>query len=235
MELFKAQMAVIDSISKANDPAYQELQLKEKENQPVAKETENAVYRVQKSEGSATLFNTVTREKKGKFIEAIIDQDIKSGTLGARLRIRLLDDILIGNAIVGRGTYLYALISGYEAQRVKLTISSVMINDRIFPIKLSIYDVDGMEGLYVPASAFREFSKELGGNTTGGMNLTMQPNSDELSQLYMSALQRMFTSTSQAVSKSIKKNKANIKYGTSVYLIDTNELQENGKMIQNQN
>jgi len=235
MDLFKAQMAVIDSISKANDPAYQELQQKEKENEPVANETENEVYRVQKSEGAATLFNTVTREKKGKFIEAIIDQDIKSGTLGARLRIRLLDDILIGNAIVGRGTYLYALISGYEAQRVKLTISSVMINDRIFPIKLSIYDVDGMEGLYVPASAFREFSKELGGNTTGGMNLTMQPNSDELSQLYMSALQRMFTSTSQAVSKSIKKNKANIKYGTSVYLIDTNELQENGKMIQNQN
>lgn len=67
------------------------------------------------------------------------------------------------------------------------------------------------------------------------MNLSMQQNSDELSQLYMSALQRMFTSTSQAVSKSIKKNKANIKYGTSVYLIDTNELQENGKMIQNQN
>lgn len=235
MDLFKAQMAVIDSISKANDPTYQELQQKEKESQPVAKETENAVYRVQKSEGTATLFNTVTKEKEGKFIEAIIDQDIKSGTLGARLRIRLLDDILIGNAIVGRGTYLYALISGYEAQRVKLTISSVMINDRIFPIKLSIYDVDGMEGLYVPASAFREFSKELGGNTTGGMNLTMQPNSDELSQLYMSALQRMFTSTSQAVSKSIKKNKANIKYGTSVYLIDTNDLQENGKMIQNQN
>ncbi|WP_268034908.1 conjugative transposon protein TraM [Algoriphagus sp. PAP.12] len=235
MELFKAQMAVIDSISKANDPAYQELQQKEKESQPVANETENVVYRVQKSEGAATLFNTFTREKKEKFIKAIIDQDIKSGTLGARLRIRLLDDILIGNAIVGRGTYLYALISGYEAQRVKLTISSVMINDRIFPIKLSIYDVDGMEGLYVPASAFREFSKELGGNTTGGMNLTMQQNSDALSQLYMSALQRMFTSTSQAVSKSIKKNKANIKYGTSVYLIDTNELQENGKMIQNQN
>ncbi|OOG69482.1 conjugative transposon protein TraM [Algoriphagus sp. A40] len=235
MDLFKAQMAVIDSISKANDPAYQELQQKEMESQQVANETENEVYRVQKSEGAATLFNTVTREKKGKFIEAIIDQDIKSGTLGARLRIRLLDDILIGNAIVGRGTYLYALISGYEAQRVKLTISSIMINDQIFPIKLSIYDVDGMEGLYVPASAFREFSKELGGNTTGGMNLTMQPNSDELSQLYMSALQRMFTSTSQAVSKSIKKNKANIKYGTSVYLIDTHELQENGKMIQKQN
>ncbi|WP_339751140.1 conjugative transposon protein TraM [Algoriphagus aquimarinus] len=235
MDLFKAQMAVIDSISKANDPAYQEQQQKEKEAESVQQETEREIYRVQKSNGSATLFNTVTREKKGKFIEAIIDQDIKNGTLGARLRIRLLDDILIGNAIVSKGTYLYALISGYQAQRVKLTISSVMMGDKIYPIELSIYDVDGMEGLYVPASAFREFSKELGGNTTGGMNLTMQQNSDAMSQLYMSALQKMFTSTSQAVSKTIKKNKANIKYGTSVYLIDPNELQQNEKLIQNQN
>lgn len=235
MELFRAQMAVIDSITKANDPAYKELQQKEKIAESQQSEPERAIYRVEKSSSAAILFNTVTREKKGKFIEAIIDQKIQNGTLGARLRIRLLDDILIGNAIVSKGTYLYALISGYEAQRVKLTISSVMLGDKIYPIKLSVYDVDGMEGLYVPASAFREFSKELGGNTTGGMNLTMQPNSDQMSQLYMSALQRMFTSTSQAVSKSIKKNKANIKYGTSVYLIDANELQENGKMIQNQN
>ncbi len=235
MDLFKAQMAVIDSISKANDPVYQEQQQKEKGGEAVLKEAEKEVYRVQKSNAAATLFNTVTREKKGKFIEAIIDQDIKNGTLGARLRIRLLDDILIGNAIVTKGTYLYALISGYEAQRVKLTITSVMLGDKIYPIELSIYDVDGMEGLYIPASAFREFSKELGANTTGGMNVTMQQNSDAMSQLYMSALQKMFTSTSQAVSKTIKKNKANIKYGTSVYLIDANELQENGKLIQNQN
>ncbi len=235
MELFRAQMAVIDSITKANDPAYKELQQKEKIADSQQSELEREIYRVEKSSSAATLFNTITREKKGKFIEAIIDQNIQNGTLGAKLRIRLLDDILIGNAIVTKGTYLYALISGYEAQRVKLTISSVMLGDKIYPIKLSVYDVDGMEGLYVPASAFREFSKELGGNTTGGMNLTMQPNSDAMSQLYMSALQRMFTSTSQAVSKTIKKNKANIKYGTSVYLIDANELQENGKMIQNQN
>ncbi|WP_339867083.1 conjugative transposon protein TraM [uncultured Algoriphagus sp.] len=235
MDLFKAQMAVIDSISKANDPTFQEELQKGNEVEDFQKTTEREVYRVHKSSGTATIFNTVTREKKGKFIEAIIDQEIKNGTMGARLRIRLLDDILIGNAIVSKGTYLYALISGYQAQRVKLTISSVMMGDKIYPIELSIYDVDGMEGLYVPASAFREFSKELGGNTAGGMNLTMQQNSDAMSQLYMSAIQKMFTSTSQAVTKTIKKNKANIKYGTSVYLIDPNELQENQKLIQNQN
>jgi hypothetical protein len=102
-----------------------------------------------------------------------------------------------------------------------------MIDDKIFPINLSIYDNDGMEGLYVPASAFREFTKDLGGNATGGMNLQMQQDPSSMNQFYMSTLQKLFTSTSQAMSKTIKQNKANLKYGTFIYLIDQDELGEN--------
>ncbi len=234
MELFKAQMAVIDSISKANDPDYQKA-LQHKEKIVEKPEPEPEKYRVQKANSPTTLFNTVTQHQEGQFIKAIVDQDIKNGTLGARLRIRVLDDLMIGKAILKSGTYLYALISGYERQRVKLTISSVMVGDTIYPIELSIYDTDGIEGLYVPASAFREFSKELGANTTGGMNLQIQQDAETMNQIYMSALQKMFSSTSQAVSKEISKNKANLKYGTSVYLIDTKELKENENLIQPKN
>src|SRR5690606_20238583 len=111
--------------------------------------------------------------------------------------------------------------------RVKLSISSVMVDDKIHPINLSIYDNDGMEGLYVPVSAFREFSKELGGNATGGMNIQMQQNPSSINQFYMSTLQKLFTSTSQAMSKRIRQNSANLKYGTFIYLIDPEELGEN--------
>jgi conjugative transposon TraM protein len=141
---------------------------------------------------------------------------------------------MIGNALIKEGTYLYALITGYESQRVKLTISSVMVGDNIYPIELSIYDVDGIEGLYVPASAFREFSKELGSSTTGGMNLQMD-NVESVNQLYMSAIQKMFSSTSKAVSKTIRQNKANVKYGSFLYLIDPEQLRNNEKMINPKN
>jgi conjugative transposon TraM protein len=224
MELFRAQMVVIDSISKANDPEYQSL---EKEENLESEITEQPKIRVSKASTSHEIFNTVRIGEDNSFIKAIVDEYIKNGTMGGRLRIRLLDDIMVGGSLLKKGSYLYALISGYEPQRVKLSITSVMIDDKIFPINLSIYDNDGMEGLYVPASAFREFTKDLGGNTTGGMNLQMQQDPSSMNQFYMSTLQKLFTSTSQAMSKTINQNKANLKYGTFIYLIDQDELGEN--------
>lgn len=223
MDLFRAQMAVIDSISKANDPEYQSLEKKEK---PEKEITEQPKIKVSKVSTSHEVFNTVRIREDNAFIKAIVDEDIEKSTLGGRLRIRLLDDIMVGGSLLKKGSYLYALISGYEAQRVKLSISSAMVDDKILPISLSIYDNDGMEGLYVPASAFREFTKELGGNATGGMTNQMQQDPSSINQFYMSTLQKLFSSSSQAMSKTIRQNKVNLKYGTFIYLIDQDDLGE---------
>ena len=224
MELFRAQMAIIDSISKANDPDYQSL---EKKRKPEKEIIEPPKIKVSKANTSHEVFNTVRIGDDNSFIKAIVDEDIEKGTLGGRLRIRLLDDILVGGSLLKKGSYLYALISGYDSQRVKLSISNVMVDDKIFPINLSIYDNDGIEGLYVPASAFREFTKDLGGNATGGMNIQMQQDPSSMNQFYMSTLQKLFTSSSQAMSKTVRQNKVNLKYGTFIYLIDQDELGEN--------
>lgn len=232
MELFRAQMAVIDSISKANDPQYQETRIEEV---PEKKIVQQPKIKVSKASNSHEVFNTVRVGEDNSFIKAIVDEDIEKGTLGGRLRIRLLDDIMVGGTLLEKGSYLYALIAGYDSQRVKLSITSVMLDDKIFPINLSIYDNDGMEGLYVPASAFRDFTKDLGGNAAGGINIQMQQDPSSMNQLYMSTLQRLFTSSSQAMSKTIRQNKANLKYGTFIYLIDQEELNENLRQFENFN
>ena len=59
--------------------------------------------------------------------------------------------------------------------------------------------------------------------------IQMQSDPSNASQLYMSAIQKLFTSTSAAVSKLIRQNKAKIKYSTFVYLIDPDELKEQQK------
>jgi conjugative transposon TraM protein len=99
----------------------------------------------------------------------MIDQDIK-GYAGSRLRIRLLEDMMAGKFLIKKGTYIYALITGFSGQRVNLSISSIMKGQHILPVQLDVYDHDGLPGLYVPASAFREFTKELGGNASQGIN-----------------------------------------------------------------
>jgi len=224
MELFRAQMTLIDSISKANDPNLQP---------PITKTEEMptqlpqlAKFKVKKAENHTAHFNTVSRKEESSLIKAIVDEEIIKGTLGNRVRIRILEDIQVGKTSLKEGSYLYALISGYESQRVKLSITTVKTEDKILPVQLHIYDNDGMEGLYVPASAFRDFSKELGANSAGGVNIRMDQGSSSMDQFYMSTLQRLVTSTAQAMSKTIRQNKANLKYGTFIYLVDPDDLRE---------
>ncbi|MFD2966272.1 conjugative transposon protein TraM [Sphingobacterium bambusae] len=221
MDLFRKQMALVDSMGKANDPDYQaEQQRKDLEQGQLALAKSQPALMVSKAAGHTDGFNTVVPAKSETFISAIIDQNI-TGYVGSRLRIRLLEDIVAGSVPIKKGSYLYAQISGFSGQRVNLTITSAMIGEQILPINLEVYDHDGMRGLFVPASEFREFTKELGGNASQG--ITMQQ-METNSQLAMSMVQKVFQSTSTAVSKMIRQNKAKIKYSTIVYLIDPQQL-----------
>lgn len=223
MALFREQMKVIDSMGKANDPDYKAQKQKEQLLNKVDKEVAKLPkLDVAKASNLNEAFNTVQVEKKNDFIKAIIDQSV-TGYAGSRVRIRLLEDIRAGKYLIKRGTYIYALISGFEEQRVKLTVTSVMTDDKILPIKLEIYDMDGMQGLYVPASAFRAFTKDI---SDMGSSIQMQQDPSSANQLYMSALSKLFTSTSTAITKLIRQNKAKLKYSTFVYLIDPDGLKQ---------
>ncbi|MGO3806912.1 MAG: conjugative transposon protein TraM [Sphingobacterium sp.] len=222
MELFRQQMAYADSMAKANDPDYQ-AQLALQKKAQAEQEASESILVAKKYEPAAATFNTVTPEHKQLPIQAIIDENM-TGVAGSRLRIRLLDDILIGVHHIKKGTYLYANISGFSGQRVLLSISSAMQKGTILPVHLELYDNDGARGLYVPASAFREFSRELG--ASGAQGITLQQQAENNSQLVMSLVQRMFQSTTSAVSKQIRKNKVKLKYNSLVYLIDPSELKE---------
>lgn len=222
MKIFREQMTLIDSLGKANDPDYKAEQARNRAIAMAEREQKNQKkLSVSKSNASIEHFNTILPVIEESFIRAIVDQNI-TGYAGSRLRIRLLDDITVGKFIVKKGTYLYAQVTGFSGQRVNLAVTSIFQNNNILPIRLDLYDNDGMPGLYVPASAFREFSKVLGGDASQGM--TIQQQAENNNQLVMSVLQKMFQSTTTAVGKLIRSNKAKLKYNTQVYLIDPEEL-----------
>lgn len=226
MLLFRRQMEFADSLAKANDPEERAAR-EERQRIEMAKkaEAEMPLLKVRKADDTQSVFNTVRDNPNDSFIQAIIDENM-TGYVDSRLRIRLMDDLLVGSNLIQKGSYLYAKISGFTGQRVLLSISSIMQGGKILPIKLDLYDSDGLQGLYVPASAFREFSKELGANSSQGMSI--QPGENQ-SQIIMGVIQRMFQSTTTAVSRYIRKNRAKIKYNTLVYLIDPQTLRENQK------
>lgn len=172
-------------------------------------------------------FNTIiTNEPEHKLIKAIVDEDVKAVD-GSRVRLRLLDDIDIGERTIPKGCYLFCIMSGFSQQRVKGTVKSVLVNDELVKVNLSIYDTDGMEGLYVPRSSFRETTQDV---ASGAMSQSMSINdgsaTSSMGRWGMQALQNAYQKTANAISKGIRKNKVNIKYGTQVYLINSKEKKQ---------
>ena len=182
---------------------------------------------VKKVKTSSDYFNTLAKDaREPKLIQAIIDEDIKAVD-GSRVRLRLLDDIEINESVVKRGTYLYATVSGFSSGRVKGTIGSILVDDELVKVSLSLYDTDGMEGLYVPNSQFRETSKDVAsGAMSGSMSMNTGTYGNSLAQWGMQAVNNAYQKTSNAISKAIKKNKVKLKYGTFVYLVNGREKRE---------
>ena len=171
----------------------------------------------------AESFNTIADDEKldDPLIKAMIDKTTKAHE-GTRLRFKLLDDVIVMGVKLKKGTYLYGTVTGFGQQRVMADITSILVKDKFLKIHLSVYDLDGMKGFYVPESAFRDMMKNAGSaamqsnisfDSNGGSGISAQA-------LALQALQNAYQSTSSAISQAIKKNKAKIKYNTIVYLIN---------------
>ena len=190
-------------------------------------ENDRASEVVKKTKTSSDYFHTLDRSgQEPKLIKAIIDEDIKAVD-GSRVRLRLLDDVEIDGSTVRKGTYLYATVSGFSSGRVKGSISSILVGDELVKVSLSVYDTDGLEGLYVPESQFRETGKDVASSAMSG-NLSMNTGgygNNSLAQWGMQAVQNAYQKTSNAISKAIRKNKVKLKYGTFVYLVNGNQKQ----------
>lgn len=169
-------------------------------------------------------FTTISEnEHSSNLIRAIIDEEVKAVD-GSRVRLRLLDGIEISGVEIPKGSYLYATMSGFAKQRVQGKVSSVLVGDEILKISLSLYDSsDGLEGLYVPESQFRETAKDIGSSAMSGSlntNDMMGSSTGSLMQFATRAVQSATQRATNAVGKAIKKNRVRLKYGTQVYLVN---------------
>ncbi len=177
---------------------------------------------------NADKFHTVEAESGTAdvtLIRAMIDQTTKAKE-GTRLRFKLLDDVTVSGTRLKKNTYLYGTVAGFGQQRVRAAITSILVGGKFIKVDLSVFDNDGMEGFYVPESAFRDFVKDAGASTVQ-QNISFESDgygsgiSGEA--VALQALQNMYNSATSALSSNIRKNKAKIKYNTIVYLINSDE------------
>jgi conjugative transposon TraM protein len=96
-------------------------------------------------------------------IEAVI-HETQSLTDGSIVKMRLLEDIKISGSTIPKSTFVYGEAS-LQCERLVITVNSIRNGSSIFPVKLIVYDLDGMKGVYIPGAISRDVAKQSADNS----------------------------------------------------------------------
>ena len=78
---------------------------------------------------------------------------------GATIKCRLVQDAYINGTLIGKNSLIYGSAS-LTGERLTIAVKTIAHNGQIFPLALSVFDLDGMEGIYIPGAITRTTAKE---------------------------------------------------------------------------
>ncbi|HLX91321.1 MAG TPA: conjugative transposon protein TraM [Puia sp.] len=112
-------------------------------------------------------------ESKAQVENAISAAIPESQTLvsGATVKIRLMQDIVVSGVTIPADECIYGIAS-LSNERLRISINSLRVGARILPVSMSVYDLDGIEGIYIPGSINRDVSKQSADEAVSAIGLT---------------------------------------------------------------
>ncbi|KQB43873.1 Conjugative transposon TraM protein [Flavobacterium daejeonense] len=150
-------------------------------------------------------------------IRAVVQQT-QLVTEESSVRLRLLESAKIGNHIIPQGTVLTAN-SKFQQGRVQMKITSIEQDGNIIPVAISVYGLDGQEGLFVPyspeMSAFKEMAANMG--QTSGSSIMMTNSAGQ--QIAGDLSRGLVQGVSGYFSKKMRTPKVTLKAGHQVFLV----------------
>lgn len=132
---------------------------------------------------------------------------------GNRVKLRLLEDTRLNGQKIRRNTFVYGICK-IKNERLLIEITQIPVQENFVPVKLTICDLDGMEGLYVPDNAARKVYQEVGASTNTSSLLGVINN--PLTYTGIRAADR----AAQTMLKRIRLKKVTVKKNTLVYIIN---------------
>ncbi|HEX5553358.1 MAG TPA: conjugative transposon protein TraM [Chitinophagaceae bacterium] len=90
---------------------------------------------------------------------------------GSTVKLRLVNDIFINGIHISKGNFLYGIAS-LKGERLNVEINSIRYNNSLFPVELSVYDMDGLDGIYIPGAITRDVAKQSADRSMQTLGLT---------------------------------------------------------------
>lgn len=85
---------------------------------------------------------------------------------GSTVKMRLLEDIMVSGTMIPKGSFLYGNCT-INGERLKIDIPGLRYHKSLYPVALSVYALDALEGIPIPGALTRDAAKE-------GMDRTAQ-------------------------------------------------------------
>lgn len=172
-----------------------------------------------KKANSSTQFLGAAKEaeetNEGFTIEAVVRSN-QSLVNGAVIQLRLFTDVFINGVLIPKGTPVNGIAS-LNNERLEAEINSIRYKNQLFPVKLELYDMDGLPGIYIPGSISRDVAKNSADNSLQLMELTTLDPS-----LKAQAAAAGINTVKSLMSRKVKQVKVIIKEGYKVLLKDNN-------------
>lgn len=134
------------------------------------------------------------------------------------VRLRLLEPAQTPQRIIPKGTIVTANAK-FQNGRLQLKVTSVELEGNIIPVDITIYDLDGQQGLYVPYSPEMNALTEMAGNMsqTGGTSVMLTQNAGQ--QVVADLSRGVVQGISGYFAKKVRTPKVTLKAGHQVFLV----------------
>ena len=139
---------------------------------------------------------------------------------GNYVALRLLESAHIGELRIPRQSLLIAQAKLGE-NRLHLLVKSLEIGGRIIPVKLSAYDLDGQEGIYIPGAEQVSALKEVGANIGGSVGTSFTFASSAKDQIISEAARGVMQGASQLLQKKLRTLQVTLKGGYRLFLVSS--------------
>lgn len=138
---------------------------------------------------------------------------------GSTVKLRLVNDVFINGVRIPKDNFIYGIAS-LRGERLSIKITSVRYNNSLFPVELAVYDMDGLDGIYIPGAITRDVAKQSADRSMQTIGLTsLDPSwGAQAASAGIEAAKTLF-------SKKVKLIKVTVKAGYQVLLRDEKQKQ----------
>ena len=154
-------------------------------------------------------------------IKAVVHED-QTLVNGSTVKLRLINDIYVNGIRIPKDNFLFG-IAQLTGERLTIKIESIRYGQSLYPVELAVYDMDGLDGVYIPGSITRDVAKQSADRPLQGLSLsTLDPSwGAQAAGAGVEVVKGLFSKTAKLI-------KVKVKAGYQVLLRDGKQKSNGG-------